>query len=112
MLVTGETGTGKELVAQLLHRLSLRAERPMVCINFAAIPDTLLESELFGWERGAFTGATSARAGHFGAASGGTALLLDEVGDDAYAQTKILRALIAEIYRLGSTQRIPLDVPA
>jgi DNA-binding NtrC family response regulator len=111
VLVTGDTGTGKELVAQLLHRLSPRAERPMVCINCAAIPDTLLESELFGWERGAFTGATSARAGHFSAASGGT-LLLDEVGEmTPYAQTKILRALDRrEIYRLGSTQRIPLDV--
>jgi DNA-binding NtrC family response regulator len=111
VLVTGETGTGKELVAQLLHRLSARCERPFVCINCAAIPDSLLESELFGWERGAFTGANSARAGHFTAASGGT-VLLDEIGEmTPYAQSKILRALDRrEIYRLGGNQRIPLDI--
>jgi transcriptional regulator with PAS, ATPase and Fis domain len=111
VLVTGETGTGKELVAQLLHRLGARCDRPFVCINCAAIPDSLLESELFGCERGAFTGASNARAGHFSAASGGT-VLLDEIGEmTPYAQSKILRALDRrEIYRLGGTQRIPLDI--
>jgi DNA-binding NtrC family response regulator len=111
VLVTGETGTGKELVAQLLHGLSARCDRPFVCINCAAIPDTLLESELFGWERGAFTGANSAHAGHLAAASGGT-VLLDEIGEmTPYAQTKILRALDRrEVYRLGGTHRVPLDI--
>jgi DNA-binding NtrC family response regulator len=111
VLVTGETGTGKELVAHLLHRLSARCERPFVCINCAAIPDTLLESELFGWERGAFTGASSAHAGHLAAASGGT-VLLDEIGEmTPYAQAKILRALDRrEVYRLGGTHRVPLDI--
>jgi DNA-binding NtrC family response regulator len=111
VLVTGETGTGKELVAQLLHRLSPRRDRPLVCINCAAIPDTLLESELFGWERGAFTGANSAHSGYLSAANGGT-VLLDEIGEmTPYAQTKILRALDRrEVFRLGGTHRIPLDI--
>jgi DNA-binding NtrC family response regulator len=111
VLVTGETGTGKEMVAQLMHQLSDRAERSFVCINCAAIPDTLLESELFGWERGAFTGAGQARAGYFSAANGGT-VLLDEIGEmTPYAQAKILRALdCREIYRLGATRSIPLDI--
>jgi DNA-binding NtrC family response regulator len=111
VLVTGETGTGKEMVAQLVHQLSERAERAFVCINCAAIPDTLLESELFGWERGAFTGAGQARAGYFSAANGGT-VLLDEIGEmTPYAQAKILRALdCREIYRLGATRSLPLDI--
>lgn len=102
VLVTGETGTGKELVAKLIHRNSPRAEKSLVCINCAAIPDTLLESELFGFERGAFTGATVARDGSLKAADGGTAFL-DEIGDmSPYAQAKILRAIEThEIYRLG-----------
>jgi len=111
VLITGETGTGKELVAQLLHENSRRRHRPFVSINCAAIPDSLLESELFGCERGAFTGADSARAGHLTAAAGGT-VLLDEIGEmTPYAQAKILRALdTREIYRLGSTQRTQLDI--
>lgn len=111
VLITGETGTGKELVAQLLHQHSRRRQRPFVSINCAAIPDSLLESELFGYERGAFTGADSARAGHLTAAAGGT-VLLDEIGEmTPYAQAKILRALdTREIYRLGSTQRQRLDI--
>jgi DNA-binding NtrC family response regulator len=111
VLITGETGTGKELVAQLLHQNSRRRQRAFVSINCAAIPDSLLESELFGCERGAFTGADSARAGHLTAAAGGT-VLLDEIGEmTPYAQAKILRALdTREIYRLGSTQRTRLDI--
>jgi DNA-binding NtrC family response regulator len=111
VLITGETGTGKELVAQLVHLNSSRRQRPFVSINCAAIPDSLLESELFGCERGAFTGADSARAGHLTAAAGGT-VLLDEIGEmTPYAQAKILRALdTREIYRLGSTQRTRLDI--
>jgi DNA-binding NtrC family response regulator len=111
VLITGETGTGKDLVAQLLHRESPRRQKPFVSINCAAIPDSLLESELFGCERGAFTGADAARPGHLSAAAGGT-VLFDEIGEmTPYAQVKILRALDArEIYRLGSTRKLPLDV--
>ena len=110
VLITGETGTGKDLVAQLLHRQSPRRHKPFVSINCAAIPDSLLESELFGCERGAFTGADVARPGHLSAAGGGT-LLLDEIGEmTPYAQVKILRALdTREIYRLGSTRKLPLE---
>ena len=111
VLITGETGTGKDLVAQLLHRQSPRRHKPFVSINCAAIPDSLLESELFGCERGAFTGAETARPGHLSAAAGGT-VLLDEIGEmTPYAQVKILRALdTREIYRLGSTRKLPLDL--
>jgi DNA-binding NtrC family response regulator len=111
VLITGETGTGKDLVARLLHGRSRRRHQPFVSINCAAIPDSLLESELFGHERGAFTGAEAASAGHLAAAKGGT-VLLDEIGEmTPYAQAKMLRALDArEVYRLGSTRRIPLDI--
>jgi DNA-binding NtrC family response regulator len=111
VLITGETGTGKELAAQLLHSHSNRRRRAFVSVNCAAIPDGLLESELFGYERGAFTGANTARDGHFRAAEGGS-LLLDEIGEmTPFAQAKILRALdTREIYRLGSTRKLPLDV--
>jgi transcriptional regulator with PAS, ATPase and Fis domain len=102
VLITGETGTGKELIAKLVHRNSARANRTMVCINCAAIPDTLLESELFGSEKGAFTGATSTRDGSLKQADGGT-VFLDEIGDmSPYAQAKILRVVEThEVHRLG-----------
>ncbi len=111
VLITGETGTGKELVAELIHRNSARARRPMVCINCAAIPDTLLESELFGYERGAFTGAQTSTPGKLEQAEGGT-IFFDEIGDmSAYAQAKILRAIESrEIHRLGGRRPIRLDV--
>jgi DNA-binding NtrC family response regulator len=111
VLITGETGTGKELVAELIHRNSARASRPMVCINCAAIPDTLLESELFGYERGAFTGAVTSTPGKLEQAAGGT-IFFDEIGDmSAYAQAKILRAIESrEIHRLGGRKPVRLDV--
>ena len=103
VLLTGETGAGKELAAELIHGLSPRSNGPFVCVNCAAIPDTLLESELFGYERGAFTGAAVVHGGKLEAADGGT-LFLDEIGDMALsAQAKILRALEThEVQRLGS----------
>lgn len=111
VLITGETGTGKELVADLIHRNSARASRPMVCINCAAIPDTLLESELFGYERGAFTGALTSTPGKLEQAAGGT-IFFDEIGDmSPYAQAKILRAIESrEVHRLGGRRPIRLDV--
>jgi DNA-binding NtrC family response regulator len=111
VLITGESGTGKELVAECLHRYSPRKERPFVCINCAAIPDSLLESELFGHERGAFTGADAPRDGKLQIADGGT-VFFDEIGDmSPYAQAKILRVIEnKEIYRLGGRSRILLDV--
>jgi len=111
VLITGETGTGKELVAELIHRNSARAKQPMVCVNCAAIPDTLLESELFGYERGAFTGAVSAMPGKVEQAAGGT-IFLDEIGDmSPHAQAKILRAIESrEVHRLGGRRPIRLDV--
>jgi DNA-binding NtrC family response regulator len=111
VLVTGETGTGKELVAELIHRNSPRAHQPFVCINCAAIPDTLLESELFGYERGSFTGAYSAAKGKLKFGDGGT-IFLDEIGDmSPYAQAKILRVIESrELQRLGGKENIPLNV--
>jgi DNA-binding NtrC family response regulator len=111
VLVTGETGTGKELTAGLIHRLSTRRRRPFVCINCAAIPETLLESELFGFERGAFTGALAARTGKLQQADRGT-IFLDEIGDmSVTAQPKILRAIeTKEIHPVGARARIPVDV--
>lgn len=111
VLVTGETGTGKELVARALHRHSPRAASPFIAINTAAIPRDLLESELFGHERGAFTGATERRAGRFEQADSGT-LFLDEIGDmPADLQTRLLRVLAdGEFYRVGGRKPVKVDV--
>jgi len=111
LLVTGETGTGKELVAELVHGNSPRAHKPFVCINCAAIPDSLLESELFGYERGSFTGAYSSNKGKLKFGDGGT-IFLDEIGDmSPYAQAKILRVVESrEVQRLGGRENIPLNV--
>jgi two-component system, NtrC family, response regulator HydG len=111
VLLTGETGTGKEMVATLIHGLSPRAGGPFVKVNCAALPETLLESELFGHERGAFTGADRTRIGRFEQACGGT-LFLDEIGDMAPAtQSKLLRVLQdGEFQRLGGTRTLRADV--
>jgi len=111
VLITGESGTGKELVARALHRHSPRAAKPFVAINTAAIPKDLLESELFGHERGAFTGAQSMRRGRFEQADGGT-LFLDEIGDmPADLQTRLLRVLSdSQFYRVGGHQPIKSNV--
>jgi DNA-binding NtrC family response regulator len=111
VLITGETGTGKELAAEYIHQHSARRNKPFVCINCAAIPDPLLESELFGHTRGAFTGASDLRDGMLASAAGGT-VLLDEIGDMSLsAQAKILRVLeTKEVSRLGGTERRKIDV--
>ncbi|MBI4540502.1 MAG: sigma-54-dependent Fis family transcriptional regulator [Gemmatimonadetes bacterium] len=111
VLIRGESGTGKELAAKAIHAASDRVAGPFVAVNCAAIPEHLLESELFGHERGAFTGAVARRRGRFERASGGT-LFLDEIGDMSLVlQAKILRALEErEIERLGGESRIPVDV--
>ncbi|WP_441293188.1 sigma-54 interaction domain-containing protein [Sorangium sp. KYC3313] len=111
LLVTGETGTGKEIVARHIHALSHRRGRPFVAVNCGAWSESLVESELFGHEKGAFTGATTSKAGWFEAADGGT-LFLDEIGDLSLPlQVKLLRVLQErEVVRLGSRQPIPIDV--
>jgi two-component system nitrogen regulation response regulator NtrX len=111
VLITGESGTGKEVAASAIHRLSHRAAGPLVKLNCAAIPRDLVESEMFGHERGAFTGAVDRRRGRFELASGGT-LFLDEIGDlSSEAQAKLLRALEAgQIERVGGSESIPVDV--
>ena len=110
-LITGESGTGKELVARALHENSPRAERPFIALNTSAVAAELLESELFGHEKGAFTGASERRAGRFEQADGGT-LFLDEIGDmSAALQTRLLRVLAeGEFYRVGGTVPINVDV--
>ncbi len=111
VMITGDNGTGKEVVARLLHEQSLRADKTMVEVNCAAIPSELIESELFGHMKGAFTGAVKDRAGKFEQANGGT-LFLDEIGDMSLAaQTKVLRALQEnEITRVGSDKPIKVNV--
>ncbi|WP_033921225.1 phage shock protein operon transcriptional activator [Sphingomonas sp. 37zxx] len=111
VLVIGERGTGKELVAERLHRLSNRWDQPLVVMNCAALPETLIEAELFGHEAGAFTGASKARAGRFEEADGGT-LFLDELGTlSMAAQDRLLRAVeYGEITRIGSSRAMRVDV--
>jgi DNA-binding NtrC family response regulator len=111
VLITGESGTGKELISRAIHRLSARKDGPFVKVNCAAIPRELIESELFGHERGAFTGAQAKKRGYFEQAHGGT-LFLDEIGDmDLVAQAKVLRALQSgEISRVGSEHVMHVDV--
>ena len=111
VLIQGDTGTGKEVIARFIHRQSARAGNIFVAINCAAIPESMLEATLFGYEKGAFTGAQSAHAGKFEQAEGGT-LLLDEISEMPLTlQTKLLRALQErEVERLGGKRPIPLDV--
>jgi DNA-binding NtrC family response regulator len=111
VLITGETGTGKELFADVLHKRSRRRDKPFIAINCAAIPDSLLESELFGHAKGAFTGADAGNSGRLKAADQGT-VFLDEIGDmSAYSQAKILRLIEnKEVQRLGCHRGIPVDV--
>ncbi len=110
VLITGETGTGKELVAAAIHRASRRASDRFVCLNCAALPDSLIESELFGYERGAFTGAYESRTGLLRSCDGGT-LFLDEVGDlSLQAQAKLLRVIeMKQVPRLGDSRTWPVD---
>ncbi len=111
VMITGESGTGKELIARSIHRHSHRGARPFVAVNCSAIPENLIESELFGHERGAFTGATAQRLGKFEVCDGGT-IFLDEIGDMTPAtQTKILRVLQeGEIQRVGSSETLKVNV--
>lgn len=111
VLITGESGTGKELVASALHQHSPRHQQPFIALNMAAIPHDLIESELFGHEKGAFTGATTTRQGRFEQADGGT-LFLDEIGDMPYStQTRLLRVLAnGEFFRVGGQQPIKVNV--
>lgn len=111
VLIQGPTGVGKELVADTLHNLSPRCARPFIKVNCGAIPETLVDSEFFGFEKGAFTGAVSSRPGYFEQAQGGS-IYLDEIGElSLNAQTRLLRVLEnQEVRRVGGTRRIPLDV--
>jgi DNA-binding NtrC family response regulator len=111
ILITGESGVGKEVMARYLHNGSKRAERPFISVNCAAIPDNLLESELFGHEKGAFTGAMARRIGKFEEADGGT-LLLDEISEmDVRLQAKLLRAIQERVIdRVGGTKPVPVNI--
>jgi transcriptional regulator with PAS, ATPase and Fis domain len=111
VLITGETGTGKEGVAESIHRVGPRGRGPLVCLNCAAIPDNLLESELFGYDRGAFTGAQTNSAGKLRLAHGGT-VFLDEIGEmSPYAQAKLLRVIESrEVFPLGANRASQIDV--
>ena len=111
VLITGESGTGKDLVAQEIHLISSRRNQPFVVVNCSAIPETLLEAELFGYTKGSFTGATQSRIGRIHAAHGGT-LFLDEIGDmPVSVQSKILRFLEqGEVQRLGGNDNLKVDV--
>src|SRR6266436_1456859 len=111
VLITGESGTGKELVARTIHKMSPRRDKPFIGINCSAIPETLMESELFGHEKGAFTGAASRRQGCFELADSGT-LLLDEIAEmPALLQAKLLRVIEERaIRRLGSRKEVEVDV--
>jgi transcriptional regulator with GAF, ATPase, and Fis domain len=111
VLVTGESGTGKDLIAQAVHLISLRQKQPLVVINCAAIPEPLLEAELFGYAKGSFTGAVQSRIGRIHAAHGGT-LFLDEIGDMPLSlQSKILRFLEqGEVQRIGGNDNLKVDV--
>ena len=110
VLLQGETGTGKELISRLIHNLSKRKKAPFIPVNCAALPKDLLEAELFGYEKGSFTGATQSRRGSFLLAHGGT-IFLDEISEMDYdIQAKLLRALQEkEIRRLGSSKTIKID---
>jgi len=111
VLITGESGTGKEVLARYVHGRSGRAKKPFICVNCAAIPEALLESELFGHEKGAFTGAVARRVGKFEEANGGT-LLLDEISEmEVRLQAKLLRAIQERmIDRVGGTRPVPIDI--
>jgi transcriptional regulator with PAS, ATPase and Fis domain len=111
VLIRGDSGTGKELVARAIHNTSKRAEGPFIAINCAAIPESLLESELFGYEKGAFTGASKRKLGHFQLASGGT-LFLDEIGDLSLTlQAKLLRVLENHrVMPLGAEKEVVIDI--
>src|SRR5260370_3692092 len=111
VLITGESGTGKEVVARYVHARSNRARAPFISVNCAAIPESLLESELFGHEKGAFTGAVGRRIGKFEETNGGT-LLLDEISEmDTRLQAKLLRAIQERVIdRVGGTKPVPVDI--
>jgi len=111
VLITGESGTGKEVLARFVHARSQRAKKPFICVNCAATPENLLESELFGHEKGAFTGALARRIGKFEKADGGT-LLLDEISEmDVRLQSKFLRAIQERVIdRVGGSRPVPVDI--